>query len=55
MKDGINGVPRAKFQAVVSFQLPPVNTFAIDEGAVLAAPIDDKEFAVFRTDDGVIA
>ena len=38
----------ARGQAVVALQLVAINLFAVDEGSVLAALVDDAEYSVFR-------
>jgi hypothetical protein len=48
MKNGVNGIPGPKLEAVISFQLSALNAFAIDVGSVLAALIDYEEFSVLR-------
>ena len=47
MENKVGNVAGAEFQPVIALQLVPVNFLAIDEGAVFAAQIDDKKFAVF--------
>ena len=55
IEDGVAGIARSKFQAVVAFQLLPLNAFAVDERAVLAALINEKESVFFEHDQRVIA
>ena len=55
MEDQIGDIARAKFQPVVALQLVAVDLLAIDEGAVLAAQVYDKKFAILGNDRRVLA
>src|SRR6058998_2931902 len=55
MKNGVNRIARAKLKTVISIERFTFHAFAIDEGAVLAALVLDKELPACRNDEGMIA
>ena len=55
MKDRVNRIAGAEFQAIVALELPPLHALAVDERAVLAALVLHEKLAVFRKQQGVVA
>src|SRR5580693_6328538 len=55
IENGIGGIACSKFEAVIAFQLLPLNAFPIDERSVLAALIDEKKSLFLQHNEGVIA
>ena len=55
MKNQVRDVARAELQSIVARQFAAIDAFAVDEGSMLAALVDDKEFAVLGHDVGMLA
>ena len=47
IENRVGRIPRSEFQAIIPLQFLALNSFAIDECAVLAALIDQEEKSVF--------
>ena len=55
IEDDIGDVANPELQAVIPLQRLALNLFAVDEGSMFAALVDDAKFTVFRDDQGVVA
>ena len=55
IENGVGRIARAKLQAIVALQLLPLDTLSVDERAVLAALVDEKESGFFQHDERVVA
>ena len=55
MENQVGDIARAKFQPVVALELVPLDPLAVDEGAVLAALVDDEEFAILGDNRRMLA